>query len=102
MTQWLPLEDFGLHLEVPIPNEQALESIFNIHAKGKSFDDDVSLPELITKMKEWEFNGSDVAELITIGYFNALERLGINAKMDAGTFSSRDFTINLNCKNWIY
>lgn len=84
---------FGLHLEVPIPNEQALESIFNIHAKGKSFDDDVSLPELITKMKEWEFNGSDVAELITIGYFNALERLGINAKMDAGTFSSRDLQL---------
>lgn len=84
---------FGLHLEVPLPNEQGLEAIFNIHAKGKKFDDDVSLPELITKMKEWEFTGSDVAEIITLGYFNALERLGINAKMDAGTFCAKDLQL---------
>lgn len=84
---------FGLHLEIPMPNEEALQSIFNIHAKRKKFDDDVSLAELIPQMKEKEFNGSDVAELITIGYFNALERLGINAKMDAGTFSSKDLEL---------
>lgn len=84
---------FGLHLEVPMPNEQGLEAIFNIHAKSKRFDSDVSLSELIAQMKEWEFNGSDVAELITLGYFNALERLGINAKMDAGTFCSKDLQL---------
>lgn len=81
---------FGLHLNIPMPDEKALESIFNIHSKGKNFDDNVSLPEFIQHMKNCEFNGSDVAELITLGYFNALERLGINEKMDAGTFCTKD------------
>lgn len=84
---------FGLHLEVPMPDEQGLEAIFNIHAKGKKFDDDISISELIPLMKDSMFNGSDVAELITIGYFNALERLGINTKMDAGTFCSKDLKL---------
>ncbi len=81
---------FGLHLEIPIPDEKGLEAIYNIHAKGKNYDNDVSVPELIKEMKNSNFNGSDVAEMISIGYFNALERLGMNAKMDAGTFTMQD------------
>ncbi len=81
---------FGLHLEIPMPDEKALEAIYAIHAKGKNYDKDVSVPELITEMKDNNFNGSDVAEMISIGYFNALERLGMNAKMDAGTFTMQD------------
>lgn len=81
---------FGLHLEVPLPNAEGLEQIYKIHAKNKSFGDDVSLKELIPLMLENSFNGSDIAEMITNGYFNALERLGLNKKMDARTFSYED------------
>lgn len=81
---------FGLHLEVPMPDEDGLSAIFKIYAKNLVFDNDISLPELVKEMKKWEFNGSDVPEMISNAYFNALERLGINAKMDAGTFCSKD------------
>lgn len=81
---------FGLHLEIPMPDEKGLEAIYNIHSKGKTFDDDIVLPDFIKAMKQAEFNGSDVAEMISIGFFNSLERLGMNAKMDAGTFTMQD------------
>ena len=81
---------FGLHLEVPMPDEKALESIYNIHSKNKPFDDDVSKPEIVKLMFDNCFNGSDVAEMITVGYMNALERLGMNRKMDAKIFRFDD------------
>lgn len=84
---------FGLHLEIPMPDEEALTSIYKIHSKNKPFDKDVNIQELVKLMKENEFNGSDVAEMITTGYFNALDRLGMNRKMDARIFSSNDLKI---------
>ena len=81
---------FGLHLDVPLPNEEGLEAIYNVHAKKKPFEDDVNVKDFVPFMFENKFNGSDVAEIITNGYFNALERLGMNAKMDAKTFTYND------------
>ena len=80
----------GLHLEVPMPDEKALGSIYDIHSKNQSFDNDVSKPEIVKLMLENKFNGSDVAEMITVGYLNALERLGMNQKMDAKIFRFDD------------
>ena len=37
-----------------------------------------------------KFNGSDVAEMITDAFFNAIERLGLHEKMDARTFGFED------------
>lgn len=81
---------FGLQLEVPMPNEEALGQIYDIHSKKQRFADDVQKPEIVKMMFENSFNGSDVAEMISVGFFNALERLGMNAKMDLGTFTRSD------------
>lgn len=84
---------FGLHLDVPLPSEKALEAIYNVHAKKQPFEDDINVKEFIPYMFENKFNGSDVAETITNAYFNALERLGMNAKMDAKTFTYNDLKL---------
>ena len=81
---------FGLHLDVPLPNEKALEEIYNVHAKKQPFEDNVDVKEFIPFMLENNFNGSDVAETITNAFFNTLERLGLNAKIDAKTFTYED------------
>lgn len=81
---------FGLHIEIPMPNEEALGSIYDIHSKNQPLDKDVSKPEIVKLMFENKFNGSDVAEMIMTGYMNALERLGMNRKMDAKTFRFDD------------
>ncbi|MCQ2754104.1 MAG: AAA family ATPase [bacterium] len=81
---------FGVHLEIPMPNEEALSQIFDIHSKNKPFGDDISKPALINMMFKNSFNGSDVAECITNAYFNALERLGMYKKMDAKLFEYSD------------
>lgn len=82
---------FGLQLEVPQPNLNGLNQIFDIHSKNQPFDNNVNKEELTRLMFENKFNGSDVAETISDAYFNALERLGMNAKMDANTFCYEDF-----------
>ena len=81
---------FGLHLEVPMPDEKGLKQIFNIHIKNKQVMDEVSVDELVRMMSSHKFNGSDVAEAITNAYFNALERLGMFEKMDSRTFTYAD------------
>ncbi len=81
---------FGLHLEVPMPDEKGLKQIFNIHIKNKPVMEDVSVDELAKMMASHKFNGSDVAEAITNAYFNALERLGMFEKMDSKTFTYAD------------
>lgn len=77
---------FGLHLEVPMPDENGLKQIFNIHSKDKPIAKDVSVDLLVQKMLENQFNGSDVAEIISDAYFNALERLGMFEKMNNKSF----------------
>ncbi len=81
---------FGLHLEVPIPDEKGLKQIFNIHIKDKPVMQNVSVDELTRMMSLHKFNGSDVAEAITNAYFNALERLSMFEKMDNRTFTYAD------------
>lgn len=81
---------FGLHLEVPMPNLEGLKQIFSIHSKNQPIQSDVSVENLIQKMFAGKFNGSDVAEMISDAYFNALERLGMFTKMDAKNFGYDD------------
>ena len=81
---------FGLHLEVPMPSMNALYSIYDIYSKNQPLDNDVLKPDIVELMSKKKFNGSDVAEMFTIGYFNALERLGMNKKMDARIFNFKD------------
>lgn len=81
---------FGLQLEVPMPDEKGLKQIFNIHIKNKPVMDEVSVDEFAKMMSMHKFNGSDVAEMITNAYFNALERLGLFEKMDNKTFTYAD------------
>ena len=81
---------FGLHLEVPMPNEEALGAIYDIHTKKQPIDGNVSKQSIVSQMFENKFNGSDVAEMVAIAYFNALDRLGMNRKMDAKQFLFED------------
>ena len=81
---------FGLHIEVPMPDLTGLKQIFNIHARKQHIMNDVSVNELAQTMLENKFNGSDVAEMITDAFFNVLERLGFNKKMDNKTFTFSD------------
>ena len=74
---------FGLHMEIPMPDESALSSIYDIHSKNQPLDESVSKPQIVSQMLENKFNGSDVAEMFTVGFFNALERLDMNKKIDA-------------------
>lgn len=82
---------FGLHLEVPMPNLDGLRQIFKIHSKNQPIKDDVPVETILQKMFAGKFNGSDVAEMISDAYFNALERLGMFLKMDTRTFGYDDF-----------
>ena len=52
--------------------------------------DDISVKEIVSTMFENKFNGSVVAEMFTVGFFNSLERTGLNKKMDARAFSYDD------------
>lgn len=81
---------FGLHLEVPMPDETALGQIYDIHSKNQPLDNDVSKSAIIDLMLAEKFNGSDVAEMFTVGYMNAIERLGFDKKMDAKLFRFED------------
>ena len=81
---------FGLHLEVPMPDEAALGQIYDIHSKNQPLDNDVSKSAIVEMMLAEKFNGSDVAEMFTVGYMNAIERLGFDKKMDAKLFRFED------------
>jgi len=81
---------FGLHLEIPMPNEEALNSIYDIYAKNQPLRKDISKPFVVEYMKDNNFNGSDVAEMFSVAYFNALDRLDMNKKMDAKIFRVED------------
>lgn len=81
---------FGLQIEIPMPNKDALEQIYNIHSKKQKIDENIDRKAIITTMFENKFNGSDVAEMITLGFFCALERMGLDKKMDARTFNYND------------
>ena len=81
---------FGLHLEIPMPNLEGIKQIFKIHSKNQPIEESTPISEIIKKMFDNKFNGSDVAETVTDSYFNALERMGMNKKMDAKTFCYND------------
>ena len=81
---------FGLHLEVPMPNFEGIKQIFRIHAKNQPIASDVSMETISKQMHDNAFNGSDIAETVSDAYFNALERLGMNEKMDSKKFSFED------------
>ncbi len=81
---------FGLHIEVPLPNMDGLKQIFNIHTKKQHLANNVNVNELVKTMFENKFNGSDVAETISDAFFNVLERLGLNQKMDNNTIVYSD------------
>ncbi len=81
---------FGLHIEVHMPDLEGLKQIFNIHTKKQHIMNDVSVKELSQTMLENKFNGSDVAEMVTDAFFNGLERLELNKKMDNKTLVFSD------------
>jgi transitional endoplasmic reticulum ATPase len=81
---------FGLQLEIPMPDEKSLGEIYDIHSRNLPLRGDISKPFVVEYMLDNNFNGSDVAEMFSVGYFNALERLGMNAKMDAKAFRFED------------
>ena len=81
---------FGLQMEIPMPDEDALAHIYAIHSKKQKIDENIDNKKLITTMFENKFNGSDVAEMITMGFFCALERMGLDKKMDARIFNYND------------
>lgn len=82
---------FGLHIEVPMPNLEGLKQIFKIHSKNQPVEDNIPVEKLVQTMFDKKFNGSDVAEMISDAYFNALERLGLFEKMNNKTFGYDDF-----------
>ncbi len=81
---------FGLHIEVPLPNLEGIKQIFKIHSKKQNISKDVSIDAIVRNMHENRFTGSDVAEAITDAFFNVLDRLGLNKKMDNKTFGYSD------------
>lgn len=81
---------FGLQIEIPTPNEVALGQIYDIHTRKQKIDENIDKNEIVSMMFENKFNGSDVAEMITIGFFCALERMGLDKKMDARIFNYND------------
>lgn len=93
---------FGLHLDIVEPDEKGIEAIYNIHTKNHKFEEDIDKTKIFAYMFSKKFNGSDIAETITNAYFNALERLGMTAKMDAGIFTYEDLKLIKICKEDIW
>ena len=77
---------FGLHMEVPLPDKDALGKIYDIYIKDVNIADDADKTALVDKMSEMEFSGSDVAEMISLGMKNALKRNDIFKKMRERTY----------------
>lgn len=93
---------FGLHLDITEPDEKGIEAIYNIHTRNHKFEEDIDKTKIFAYMFSKKFNGSDIAETITNAYFNALERLGMTAKMDAGIFTYEDLKLIKICKEDIW
>jgi AAA+ superfamily predicted ATPase len=81
---------FGLHIEIPLPDKEAVAEIFDIYLKDKKLGDDVEKEMLVQLMHDKDFNGSDIAEVVSKGRKNAMERLGIYDKMRTNTFLMAD------------
>lgn len=81
---------FGLHLEILPPDKKGIGQIFDIHSKKQTFADDFNKEAIIDTIHSYKFNGSDIAETITNAYFGAIERLGLDKKMDTKTFIFED------------
>lgn len=78
---------FGHHLEVKLPDLEGTKHIINIHVGRKPLAKDVNLDEIAEKMFAKKMSGADIAHVVTTAHTNAFERLGIYAKMDAGTMT---------------
>ncbi len=72
---------FGMHIEVPLPDKKAISQIYEINAKKQNIAENVEKEKLFEKMFESHFNGSDVPEVITNAYHNALQRGDMYTKM---------------------
>lgn len=81
---------FGKWLEMQTPDLNGVKQIFKIHAKNKPIENDLDLEKYYKKMHDLNVTGADIRAIINNAYDNSYERLGIYAKMDAGTFKPSD------------
>lgn len=78
---------FGHHLEVNLPDLEGTQQILNIHAGKKPLSKEVDLEKIAEIMFSRKMSGAEIAHIVTTAHTNAFERLGIYAKMDAGTIT---------------
>lgn len=82
---------FGKHIAVEKPDSaEACKNILDIHTRNKPVSDKFDKDEFAKKMFAIKTSGADIAHLANEANTNAMERTGIFAKMEDGTFVESD------------
>ena len=81
---------FGEHIEVPAPDREGLDKIFDVHARGKNIDSEFNKNELLDKCADKKMTGADIAYLLNKAHEVSWERCGIYEKMENHTLTKED------------
>ena len=84
------------HLEAKKPDKNGVSQIFKIYSAKKPLDRNLNQEIIEQKLYNIDATGADIRYVVNEAHSAALERCGINKKMEEGTFSSKDL-----CNLWI-
>lgn len=88
-------------IEIPYPNEEGCLEIFNIHAKGRTLDNDVeeNKKEITQKMSQNKFSGAEIKNSLDEASWYSLKRTGTIEKMkntkEKIILTTKEKTLNL-------
>ena len=78
------------HLEAKKPDKNGVSQIFKIYSAKKPLDRNLNQEIIEQKLYNIDATGADIRYVVNEAHSAALERCGINKKMEEGTFSSKD------------
>lgn len=80
----------GKQIEIPFPDADAMNDIFNKQLKGLKIDKNFNRNAFADKMHKYSLTGADTNQIIDNAYDMAYDRLGIFEKIEQGTFTPED------------
>ncbi|MBO5738376.1 AAA family ATPase [bacterium] len=81
---------FGKQIEIPAPDREGLDAIFDVHVRNKQLDSSLNKDTLIDKFVSREFTGADVKHIVNEAHTNSWKRFDVYSKMDEGILNPED------------
>jgi ATP-dependent 26S proteasome regulatory subunit len=81
---------FGKQIEIPAPDREGLDAIFDVHVRNKQLDSSLNKDTLIDKFVSREFTGADVKHIVNEAHTNSWKRFDVYSKMDEGILNPDD------------